>query len=292
MSEAEQASRSRYWVIFLVSIAGIAILIAIAPSIVDVWLEGRGEEGSGRGTFGDQFGMVGAFFSGCAFAGVVVALLMQSEDLGLQQRELVETRRVLDEQRQQQALQAQVLGKQAFESTFFQMIRLLGEIVEGTKDRRGRGFVLEGREVFERIGKGVRETLRERCQGVVPDDEGGRRAALNDVYLEMYWENYSARLGHYFRSVYVTFKLVDESDVEDKRLYTRIVRAQLSEIELVLLFYNCISDLGCKKFLPLAERYDLFDNLSPSALANPDDTRLVHSSYAMHGGQCPRGQAT
>ena len=42
-----------------------------------------------RGQFGDMFGAVNALFSGLAFAGVVVAIFMQREDLNLQREEMI-----------------------------------------------------------------------------------------------------------------------------------------------------------------------------------------------------------
>lgn len=44
-----------------------------------------------RGTFGDMFGAVNALFSGLAFAGLIITLIMQHEELGLQRKELAQT---------------------------------------------------------------------------------------------------------------------------------------------------------------------------------------------------------
>src|SRR5690606_12601089 len=54
-----------------------------------------------RGTFGDMFGGLNALFSGFAFVGVIVAILMQSSELKLQREELADTRAVLDGQKEQ-----------------------------------------------------------------------------------------------------------------------------------------------------------------------------------------------
>lgn len=48
-----------------------------------------------RGQFGDVFGAVNALFSGLAFAGLIVAILLQREDLVLQREELTATREEL-----------------------------------------------------------------------------------------------------------------------------------------------------------------------------------------------------
>lgn len=45
-----------------------------------------------RGTFGDMFGAVNTLFSGLAFAGVIYAIFLQSQELELQRKELELTR--------------------------------------------------------------------------------------------------------------------------------------------------------------------------------------------------------
>jgi len=48
-----------------------------------------------RGQFGDMFGAVNALFSGLAFGGVIVAILLQRRELELQREELSLTRKEL-----------------------------------------------------------------------------------------------------------------------------------------------------------------------------------------------------
>ena len=44
------------------------------------------------GVFGDSFGVLNALFSGLAFAGVIITMLLQKEQLELQLKELIENR--------------------------------------------------------------------------------------------------------------------------------------------------------------------------------------------------------
>ena len=65
-----------------------------------------------RGQIGDAFGSINALFSGLALAGIIVAILLQREELRLQRRELEETRAELRRQadaseKQEAALRAQ-----------------------------------------------------------------------------------------------------------------------------------------------------------------------------------------
>lgn len=65
------------------------------------------------------------------------------------------------------------------------------------------------------------------------------------------FENYpglSFSLGHYFRHLYLTVKFVVNSsvvfDYESKMKYLKILRAQLSNHEQIMLFYNWLADYG------------------------------------------------
>ncbi len=93
-------------------------------------------------------------------------------------------------------------------------------------------------------------------------------------------------LDHYFRLLYRILKYIDDSSknipemTKDKRYeYTCIVRATLSQYELILLFYNCLSTNGNKKFKPLIEKYAIFNNLRVELLATDSDKELYASKF-------------
>ena len=63
------------------------------------------------------------------------------------------------------------------------------------------------------------------------------------------FQGYSSLLGHYYRHLYQTVKYVVSKDFltyEEKRSYLRILRAQMSNHEQVLLFYNWLAKYGDK----------------------------------------------
>ena len=87
----------------------------------------------------------------------------------------------------------------------------------------------------------------------------------------------TTRFDHYFRHLYRIFKYVDTSDLipDDERYeYACIVRSQLSDYELVMLFYNCLTSNGRAKFKPLIEKYVIFNNLREELLANAEHKKL------------------
>lgn len=62
------------------------------------------------------------------------------------------------------------------------------------------------------------------------------------------FSGHASRLGHYFRHLFLMVKSVANSDLiteyEPRMKYLRILRAQLSNHEQILLFYNWLSDYG------------------------------------------------
>ena len=75
-------------------------------------------------------------------------------------------------------------------------------------------------------------------------------------------------MGHYYRHLYLTVKLVANSDAiidyDGRMKYLRILRAQLSNHEQILLFYNWLSGYGAnweKKAQPFFTEYCMIHNL-------------------------------
>lgn len=230
-----------------------------------------------RGTFGDMFGSVNALFSGLAFAGVIFAILLQRKELALQRNELELTREELKGQKQEMALQNKTLQKQNFESTFFQLLRSQQEILNQIDLRNNNGQVTTtGRDSINVFCDRFRRLWIKNHSQLGGNTELER---INNTYLNFY-SSHQHEIGHYFRSLYHIVKLVHNSELENKRLYTNLLRAQLSSYELVLLFYNCLSDLGNEKFKPLIEEYSLLKNMPKNLLLNLSEHEGLYDEKA------------
>jgi len=216
------------------------------------------------GEFGDMFGAVNALFSGLAFGTLIYTLFLQRRELALQRLELRATRQELAGQREQLEAQNDQMRRDAFESSFFRVLAMLAEIVESI-DLVGDNPA-KGRDCFRRFYERF-ESAYKRLQliGRISDD----RAAASKAYGDFY-SRYQGDVGHYFRTLYNLVKLVDRSNVDDKHFYTNLIRAQLSNQETLLLFYNCAGGLGQEKFKPLIERYALLKNMPRERLLSPD----------------------
>ncbi|MCK7590607.1 putative phage abortive infection protein [Subsaxibacter sp. CAU 1640] len=73
----------------------------------------------------------------------------------------------------------------------------------------------------------------------------------NEYYLKFYpFEGHESRLAHYYRHLFQTVKYVIQQEEKklisysESRQYLRVLRAQLSNAEQVLLYYNYLADFG------------------------------------------------
>lgn len=263
---------------------------------------------SDRGTFGDMFGAVNALFSGLAFAGLIVTILLQRNDLRLQRKdlkmqrkELHLTREEMGNQTSEFSRQNEQMRKQSFESTFFHMMELQQQIVDGleykyaeTKWKLGTDAAgmmknqqkqvnhdLTGRYLFVSVFCSVRHYYADRRF------YHGMKGALNRMGMEAYEQfDTPTFFDHYFRHLYTILKFVDDpkqplTDTE-RYQYAKILRATLSRYELVWLFYNGLSSYGRNKLKPLLERYSMLKNLREELLSlckeNEETLKGLHLS--------------
>jgi hypothetical protein len=115
-------------------------------------------------------------------------------------------------------------------------------------------------------------TLADELSGSVANRARASGNAPAIVVAQGAYEEFHSRfrgvLDHYFRNLYHIVKFIDNSEVDDARRYTSLVRAQLSPAELFLLFYNCLTPRG-EKFKPLIEKYGLLEQLPDSEISVP-----------------------
>lgn len=106
---ARSLSRSAVIEIFLaVVVLWVAtpfVLIKLYPTLAE------------RGLAGDAFGVINALFSGLAFAGVIVAIFLQREELELQRHEIVANRAELA-----RAATAQEESREALRKTVYAQV--------------------------------------------------------------------------------------------------------------------------------------------------------------------------
>lgn len=249
MDDERSVEPNKDWLVLMM------ILVIVAWALSAVLISAFFSNGSDRGTFGDMFGAVNALFSGFAFAGLIYTILLQKKELSLQRHELALTRGEMAGQRVQMESQAATLKLQQFESTFFQLLRVHGDIVNAIDlVRSNDGQETKGRDCFKVFCKRFDSQMLRNFNSQTEAEQ------IRSAYAAFYGAH-EAEVGHYFRHLYHVIKFVDSSGIDDKRRYTSFVRAQISSYELQLLFYNCLSEQGNLYFKPLIEKYGLLKHL-------------------------------
>lgn len=185
--------------------------------------------------WGDSFGGFNALFGALGFSAVLATLLFQAVSLSRQQKDL---------------------HRQAFESSFFEILRLV---------RQSRD------EVRYKTSIDYRKSNPKR-QNWTNDTNSGLlafRAAATEI---LYWRNkdigkpslvsaealgrlyssrihrrYESTLGTYFRLIYAALARIDGDEVltaKQKVQYANLLRGQLNTYETVLIAYNALSPVS------------------------------------------------
>lgn len=248
-----------------------------------------------RGQFGDMFGALGTLFSGLAFAGLIITILQQREDLKnqrdeislqrvdlekqtealqLQREEIAQTNEELKLQCKEMEEQNKTIMLQRFENTFFNMIDMQQKILNELR------YLQTGDFVQEHVG---RKAIKELYSDIYYQCKVKKISTLDGCLNEYYQYVEDGQLDHYFRHLYRIIRYVDDYDinvlsVEEKYKYLCLLRAQLSKDELLIIFYNCISEYGCDKFKPLVEKYALFKNIRVGSLILTDHSSEFEKS--------------
>jgi hypothetical protein len=201
------------------------------------------------------------FAGSLAFIWIVVTVWLQSSELA--------------EQREQLRLQTtefektnDALAAQRFDQAFFGLLSAYSEIVGGLKmdDSQGKKT---GRDCF--IGFNL--ALRKQSGGEFKTILERTHGQISETY-DTFWQKHQTQLGHYFRFLYNAFRFISENPEFAKPHHARLLRSQLSDQELQLLFYNCLSKYG-QKFQTYAEKFALFDNLPRELLFHASDADFM-----------------
>ncbi|KZK85760.1 hypothetical protein PsAD46_03351 [Pseudovibrio sp. Ad46] len=184
---------------------------------------------SERGPTGDTFGIVNSLFAGLAFLGLFYAILLQREELSTVKDERDDTREILEKQEDNITAQTKQLGKQAFETSFYNALDLL----------------FKHREQLLHPGKtNIRGSAA--LARYVKDLRDKTTSALHvSNLLTGYWAapRNEPRDGSvdYIRFVMMISEMIEKSEIDNKEIYREILRSQLLDSDLVLIFFAAFS---------------------------------------------------
>lgn len=225
-----------------------------------------------RGPWGDFFGGVAnpilTFFT---FICVLGTLHLQHKELSLSREELARSAKALEQQNGS-------TSEQKKQNIFFQMLSLHNQIIESIDLHHAQNKILiaKGRDCFIRFYTRLSESYKKEVEKNIYADEECIRRAYNT-----FWNKHQLELGHYYRFLY-RMVLFTDKEFANNDYYMGILRAQISDQELLLLFYNALTPQGAA-FKPLIEKWALFDNLPAMRLLSHGDkhkTLFAETAYS------------
>ncbi|MBV7459726.1 MULTISPECIES: putative phage abortive infection protein [unclassified Acidovorax] len=214
-------------------------------AVVNSWWPVTPDSLQDKGQFGDSFGAFTSLFSALAFGGVLFTLWYQHQTLQQNKKET---------------------DIRHFESILFNLVSAHNNVVQDMDIHSAETRLLQakGRDCFYRYFVKHLKPRYKRIKRENPDISESDAAIFS---YDTVWLRHRQNLSHYLTFLYNILKFIDSSEIpnESKKKYTNIVRAQLSDYELLILFYNCLHSNGHQRFKPLIEKYSIFNNL-PSDL--------------------------
>lgn len=209
------------------------------------------------GAVATSFSLAGLMFVYLAFLGQKKELLYQREELRLTRQEMKRqvdvTQELADEnaaQKQQMELQNAQLRKQAFENTFFEMLKTKTVLIGELQFREHKGI-----NIFRGLCVSLEELYTEKSS-----------LSISDRFTKQFGKS----IIHYFRFVYTILKMIDESKFTDadKEWYAQIFRVQCTSAELIVLFYFSDSGSG-NKIKNRVQKFAIFKGINGSDLLDP-----------------------
>ncbi len=225
------------------------------------------------GTFGDMFGAINALFSGLAFAGLIYTILQQREELDLTRQEFIK--------------QNETFRLQRFENTFFQLLRLNDDLLDGQTITSQQESVetrvylyMISEQITQAINKQL-ESLQQQADSSTshqPLGEEQKRMIVKQT-LQLYNKEIETSLLHYFNNLFSVLQFVDASSLigqEEKVVYINILKTQMSVSEKNILFFMLMAWDGMKKQKQL---YDQYQFLNPfAAIAYQGTFEIVYKN--------------
>jgi hypothetical protein len=202
-----EVSRSLVLAIF----AGIFLLWIATPFLVRTIVPESLEQ---RAHLGELYGVFNALFSGLAFAGVILAILLQRKELALQRRELQLTRQEL---RRAAIAQDQAQAQAALNKTIYaHSLKVALDFIESPDVLRARSLVNSVQSEFERLHPvSYSAAMTDNADLVYRSFEAVgimvRKGLLPEDYILDTWGNAILRYWRLLR-LFIEFRRKDRSD--------------------------------------------------------------------------------
>jgi len=173
----------------------------------------------------------------------IEALNNQVKEFELQRKELESSRKVYEQQNK-------TLKIQQFDSNFYSLLNICVSIKNNLNNNH------DSKDYFRTLFNNIKISF----------DEADTAIKIQSKYNENYLHEFNlekGQLSHYFKSVYRLLKVIATTSGfsrKEKTFYSKILRAQISDYEQLILYFNSQSYLGIKA-RPLILEYNLLKHI-------------------------------
>lgn len=285
------------WLQIMIGLVALSALTMLLKYLATFGVTASGSQ-EVWGQFGDFFGgILNPLLSSLTLAAVLVTMRLQSKELRIAQQENKLANQHLEKQ-------ANYIRVQNFESVFFRLLEVHMSSRANVCVRN-----LSGKEAFDFL---VRRTSD--CLSVFNHDE--KMSGADEESIKGFSEDFRSKVGDalnvYCRGMYQVIKYVDtyegfsseDAPVDNreglsvrekmqlrreqdkayrpiyfaKRQYINMLRAQLTQAELTMLYLSCLTEKG-KGLKYLAEKYSIFKGMNDVTLT-PGFSNYLYSYLA------------
>ena len=160
------------------------------------------------------------------------ALIKQIEEFEKQKEELELTRKVYEQQSKTMAEQEKTMRLQQFESNFYSMLNLCISIKNELNEKSNKNNFFKDK--YDELSHFAEENLKDESHPV-------KRHNITVWHYNQLFLLYKGDFSHYFKTIYRIIKIIDSNSFlneKEKCFYSKIIRSQLSEYELLIMNYN------------------------------------------------------
>ena len=257
----------------LVGVLAVAVLAAVVVGgcyAFCFWGEPLSSDPASWGQLGDYLGgVLNPVFGFLSVFALLVALVLQTrelklsrESLKLSQEELKLTREEQAKAAEALALQNKAIHQQSFEQTFFSMLRLLSDLLDGVVFRNPTMDILPSRPIKGRSAlRSISDTLK------LQIERGDISGSSSDFIATTLGEILCSSpqyvgLSEYARTLTVILDYLDAAEVEAGEIYPKLLRSQMDREEVLFVYFLCFVE-GWEGTKRSVERYGLLANIDP-----------------------------
>ena len=183
------------------------------------------------------------------------ALAKQIEEFEKQKEELALTRIVYEQQYKTMKEQEHTMKIQQFESSFYAFLNVYIAIKnELNNNDEEKDFF---KTIFLKLNGSVDVEL-------INESPLNCHKIIEKKYVDLFLHN-KGRLSHYFKTIYRLLKIIDSSlslSNQEKMFYAKIIRSQLTDYELLIMYYNYHS-VYANKSTVLIYKYNILKHIHP-----------------------------